>query len=305
MPRPKRDDFPGARHHVMSRGARHETVFRDARHYELFLEILAHLPIRFAVAVHGYSLMPNHFHLMLESGDARLSSAMAYLLSRYTVESNKLQAWDGPVFRGRFHSRPVYTDEHWTHLLAYLHLNPVRARLEMRLGQYRWTSHRFYNGQEPPPFLTTQELAQMLEPLGGYEQYLKEVRGRKSEPPDGFEGIVFEGRRSAEELSHKAPRTKKAKALPSKVVLERVAMAADCTVAELKKIRMGRIGNPGRIAAAHALVYDARLSHNETARLLEMSVTDVSRSLLKVRQARSEQAELGRILEQMEQWRGR
>jgi REP element-mobilizing transposase RayT len=305
MPRPKRDDFPGARHHVMSRGARKQCVFRDAQHCEIFLEALSHLPTRFAVTVHGYALMPNHFHLMLESGDGRLSRAMAYLLARYTVESNRLHGWDGPVFKGRFHSRPVYADEHWMHLLAYLHLNPIRARLEMRLGQYRWTSHQFYSVQKPPNWLTTGQLHEMLEPFGGYSEYVKEARSKKFEPPDGFDGIVFEARRTFEEHTPGRSMTEqKATPIPANIVLERVARAAGCQASELKLVRTGRAGNPGRIVAAHALVYTARLNHRETATLLDMSVTDVSRCLLKVRQVRPAQTELLRILEQWEEWKG-
>ncbi|HUT78334.1 MAG TPA: transposase, partial [Polyangia bacterium] len=111
----------------MSRGARRAPIFRDDIHCGLFLDLLSGLPERFGVDVHGYALMPNHFHLMLESGRGRISNAMAWLLSRYTVQVNRLHRWDGPLLRGRFHNRMVWHEQHWLHLLAYLHLNPVRA----------------------------------------------------------------------------------------------------------------------------------------------------------------------------------
>jgi putative transposase len=288
----------------MSRGARREVVFRDTRHCELFLGILADLPERFAVNIHGYALMPNHFHLMLESEQGLLSRAMAYLLARYTVESNRLHDWDGPVFRGRFHSRPVYTDQHWTHLLTYMHLNPVRDRLEMRSGQYRWTSHRFYAGGEPPPvWLTTAELLEMLEPLGGYASYLKEVRARRAEAPDGFNAVVFGRRRGDGEGAPKPRRKKKPLVAPVEMVLRRVASVAGCSLEELRQVQRGRIGNPARTAAAHALVCDSKLSHGEVAKILCMSPTDVSRALLKVRNRTLEQERLSRILEELEEFR--
>jgi REP element-mobilizing transposase RayT len=288
----------------MSRGARRQPVFRDSGHCELFIGLLADLPRRFAVRIHGYALMPNHFHLMLESNEGRLSRAMAYLLARYTVESNRRHDWDGPVFRGRFHSRPVYEDQHWLHLLAYVHLNPVRSRLEMRLGQYRWTSHRFYAGTEtPPPWLTTAELLELLEPFGGYADYLKGARARREEAPEGFDAVLFAGRRKADVPTPVPKRRRSAVPVPAEVVFRRVAAAAGCPVARLKEVARGRLGNPARTAAAHALVHDARLSHREIAELLNMSPTDVSRALLKVRNRTPGQEQLCRIVAELEERR--
>jgi REP element-mobilizing transposase RayT len=301
MPRPPRDDFSGARHHVMSRGARRQPVFRDPRHGELFLALLADLPRRFAMRIHGFALMPNHFHLMLESDEGRLSRAMAYLLARYTVESNRLHDWDGPVFRGRFHSRPVYEDQHWMHLLAYVHLNPIRSRLEMRLGQYRWTSHRFYAGTEAQPaWLTTAELLGMLDPFGGYAAYLQGVRARRAEEPEGFDAVVFAGRRGTDAATPVPKRRRLSTPVPAEAVLRRVAALAECPVAQLREVTRGRNGNPARTAAAYALVHDSRLSHREIAALLDMSPTDISRALLKVRNRTPGQEQLCRIVAELE-----
>ena len=88
------------------------------------------------------------------------------------------------------------------------------------------------------------------------------------------------------------------------VVLRRVALAAGCSVAELSEVRRGRVGNPARTAAAHALVHGAKLAHGQVARLLRMSPTDVSRALLKVRNRSPEQERLCRILAALEEMGG-
>jgi REP element-mobilizing transposase RayT len=290
----------------MSRGARREVVFRDARHCSLFLDILAELPSRFAVKVHGYALMPNHFHLMLESEQGKLSAALSFLLSRFTVAANKLSAWDGPVFRGRFHSRLVLTDEHWTHLLAYVHLNPVKARLVVRPRQFRWTSHRFYALEEPAPkWLTTTSMLELFESLGGYEAYVQAARTKGAEIPDGFESVVFESKRAPFAVpARPKKKPKRPEALSPKAVLRRVADAAGCSLEEIMEVRLGRAGNPARIAAAHALIIDAKLSHREVAQMLAMTPVDVSRCLTKVRNCRPEQPRLAEILATLERWRG-
>jgi hypothetical protein len=88
-------------------------------------------------------------------------------------------------------------------------------------------------------------------------------------------------------------------------VLRRVALVAGCTIDELKMVQRGRLGNPARTAAAHALVHDAKLPHGEIATLLRMSSTDVSRALLKVRNRNPGQERLSRILEELEAMRAK
>jgi len=270
----------------MGRGARKAPVFKDDRACDLFLASLAELPERFDVGVHGFAIMPNHYHLMLESRRGNLSKAMAFLLSRFTVGVNRLhERWDGPVFRGRFHNRVVYLDQHWTHLLCYLHLNPVRARLVVNPAQARWTSHAYYAGAEPPAWLTTAELEEMLAPLGGYAAYLREVRRHRGDAPDGFDAVAFRGGRSVSDESVKAAPAPR-RGVPPEEIVAAVARAAGVTVASLARSEFGPHGNPARLVTAHLLACRAGLTHREIARRLAMSEYDVSKALRKVRQRR-------------------
>jgi REP element-mobilizing transposase RayT len=282
----------------MVRGARRAPIFRNVKHNELFLALLSELPARFGVAIHGYALMPNHVHLMLESRRGCLSRAMSYLLSRYTVRVNAMHEWDGPLFKGRFHNRLVYRDEHWLHLLAYIHLNPVRARLVMKPAQATWTSHRFYAGSEaPPPWLETTELAEMFTPLGGYERYLAEVRSNRGEAPDGFDVVVFEaGRTMSDETERPPPRPRDSRLVRPSTLLAALCRRAGVSRASLRETRYGRIGNPARIAAAFLLVIRSGLKHREVGALLAMREVDVTKAITKVRAERDTESPLDRIV---------
>jgi putative transposase len=181
MPRPLRIDFPGANHHVMNRGAKRKNVFFDDDYCSLFCDFLAQIVERFDIRLHGFALMPNHYHLMVESVNGNLSQAMSYLNGKYTQAVNKERGIDGSLFRGRYHNRVVTDSSHWRYLLAYLHLNPVKARLVMRIDQWPWTSHRFYDGKYvSPDWLTTEKLFTEIGGTDGYRRYLKEIiQGRK------------------------------------------------------------------------------------------------------------------------------
>src|SRR5688572_1964032 len=107
MPRTPRIDFPGVRHHVMNRGARRAPIFVNDLTCGAFLDVLGELPERFGVVVHAYALMPNHFHLLLETPRGNLSRAMKHLEGVYSQRLNATYEWDGPLFRGRFRNEVV------------------------------------------------------------------------------------------------------------------------------------------------------------------------------------------------------
>ncbi len=60
----------------MNRGARRQLVFRAEQDCMLFLDLLGETVDRYQIKVHGYALMPNHFHLIVESVVGNLGDAM-------------------------------------------------------------------------------------------------------------------------------------------------------------------------------------------------------------------------------------
>ena len=149
MPRQMRVQYAGAIYHVMSRGDRRENVFLDDVDRQDFLKTLAETCQKTGFQVHAYCLMPNHFHLVVETPDANLVAGMAWLLSTYTIRLNQRHKLSGHVFGGRY--KALIVDGSGTGYLKtvcdYVHLNPVRAGLlkaEDRLAAYPWSSLVWY-----------------------------------------------------------------------------------------------------------------------------------------------------------------
>lgn len=190
MSRPPRIDFAGARHHVFNRGARKQPIYLGKAARESFLDLLAEFPERFHVRVHGYALMSNHYHLLLESVSGTLPVAMQQLNGQFSKTLNWRFGWDGPIWRGRYANRIVEDEVYWRHLLAYVHLNPERAGLCGELHDPLWTSHSAYVSADGPPWLTTDEQLGLVGGVSGYRQYLAEVRAGDRATPEGFDEVV-------------------------------------------------------------------------------------------------------------------
>jgi REP element-mobilizing transposase RayT len=66
MARPLRIEQAGGWYHVSSRGNERKSIYQNDRDRERFLELLAEMVWRFRIGLHGYVLMDNHDHLLLE-----------------------------------------------------------------------------------------------------------------------------------------------------------------------------------------------------------------------------------------------
>ena len=156
MARPQRLEFPGAIYHVTSRGSEQQTIFAGAEDREFFLDTLARVAARFNWLVHAYCLMDNHYHLVIETLDAKLSIGMRQLNGIYTQHFNLRHGLDGPVMQGRFKAILIERDTFLLEMCRYVVLNPLRTRTVRSPEKYPWSSYRATAGlAELPAFLAT------------------------------------------------------------------------------------------------------------------------------------------------------
>ena len=83
MPRLARLDSPGVLHHVIGRGIERRKIFYKDKDREDFVERLAELSEKGAWAVYAWSLMPNHYHLLIKTKNQPLADNMRKLLTGY------------------------------------------------------------------------------------------------------------------------------------------------------------------------------------------------------------------------------
>lgn len=141
MPRPARACPPGVILHVLTRGNARATVFHSPGEFDDFFDLLRDDRRRAQVAVLGWCLMPNHFHIVLRpSAEGAVSVYMQWLLTTHAHRYRALRRDSGHVWQGRFKSFPVESDRQFVTLLRYVERNPVRAGLVERAETWPWSS---------------------------------------------------------------------------------------------------------------------------------------------------------------------
>jgi REP-associated tyrosine transposase len=134
---------------VTARGNRRQDIFLADGDRHFFLRLLDRVARKTAWRVYGYSLLVNHYHLLVETSPPALSAGMHQLNGIYAQCFNAVHDLDGHLFQGRFYAGSVEADGHLLELVRYIALNPVRAGLCRAPSEWAWSSYPSLLGLRP------------------------------------------------------------------------------------------------------------------------------------------------------------
>lgn len=156
MGRRTRFDFGTGFVHAYTRGNNRGPVFVDDFDYVAWLRLFEQIASVCEWRCHAYCLMPNHYHLLLETTQERLSLGMRELNRRFAQRMNKRYERTGHLFEAPYRIELVEEESHLLEVCRYIPLNPLRARLCPDVASWPWSSYRATAGiDHAPPYLVT------------------------------------------------------------------------------------------------------------------------------------------------------
>lgn len=195
MAKPRNFEIDGI-YHIVSRGYDKRDIFLDESYYKRFAESLLlfntseKITVREArkreagaedneiepdplTEVLAYTLMPNHFHLVLreirEGGISKFMQKLGTGYTRYFNERNNRTGLGG-LFQSRYQSVRIKTDDQLLNVFVYVLTNPVELwekdwkkkmrvrdgeKALARLARYPWSSYHSYFGDPAFPGVTS------------------------------------------------------------------------------------------------------------------------------------------------------
>lgn len=192
---------PGNFYHVYNHANGREDIFIEERNYFFFLQLITKHVTPIA-KLFAYSLMPNHFHLLvqLRTEEAlalqfeqqlkikqalsqqsvpaiqqyefltkKANKAFSNLLNSYTQSFNKVYNRKGSLFMQNTKQQEVSDDNSLCKVVHYLHANPVHHRFVKRLDSWPHTSYKIFLSTLP----TKLERDYVLNVFGGLDQFIK------------------------------------------------------------------------------------------------------------------------------------
>jgi len=79
MPRKSRIDATGAIHHIIVRGIERRKIFLDDTDRNNFLDRIGRIITETKTGCYAWALIPNHFHLLLRTGQVSIATIMRRL----------------------------------------------------------------------------------------------------------------------------------------------------------------------------------------------------------------------------------
>lgn len=153
MSRPWRIRYAGAKYHVTVRGNGKQVIFHNADYYSRFLDQLADALKKDGVILYAYALMPNHYHLFIETPYGNIQRFMQRLNTAYSMYHRYKRNKPGHCFQGRYGAKLVNGDDYIIRLTRYIHLNTVKVakcknmsqeEKQKYLNNYKWSSYCGY-----------------------------------------------------------------------------------------------------------------------------------------------------------------
>src|SRR5690242_20793929 len=174
MPRQKRSVVPGEPHHITQRGNSRQIVFHDEEDRIRYLSILGDEFDRNEIKCLAIALMPNHIHQVLIPPSAEnLAMALGETHCTYARAFNRKYGKSGHLWQNRFYSCAM-DPAHTYQAIRYVELNPVRAGLAVRPGDYTWSSAKIHLGLAVSlPGIRLSTVKDVLDP-GSWNSFLEE-----------------------------------------------------------------------------------------------------------------------------------
>lgn len=200
-------------YHIYNRGVEKRTIFLNRKDYTRFTDNLFVFndlapalnlgytlekqaidytrPREIQVEILAFSLLPNHFHLLLrQKVDGGITKFMRKLGTGYTNYFNKKYSRVGPLFQGIFKSVLIKKQTHLMYIPHYIHLNPLDLIIpEWRnknlkdkekalnfLDSYRWSSYLDYIGKSNFPNIINKDSAKDIYRSGTSIDYKAEIK---------------------------------------------------------------------------------------------------------------------------------
>lgn len=161
MPRQARIDGAGTLHHIICRGIERKEIFTDDIDRDDFVSRLETILVQTSTRCFAWALIPNHFHLLLQTGKVPISTVMRRLLTGYATRFNRRHGRHGHLFQNRYKSILCQEETYLLELVRYIHLNPLRAGIVSSLQElrdYRYCGHSRIFSQSDDSWLAADQI---------------------------------------------------------------------------------------------------------------------------------------------------
>lgn len=148
----------GGLYHLFNRSVTTSPLFQDPPDYFRFMALLQNYSEETGIAPLVWCLMPNHYHILALqlSENNHAGQLPQYISNAYVKYYNRKYVRAGHLFSRAYGARPVSTATYLYRVACYIHLNPVKAGLVERPGDWLFSNYLDFIAGKTAPYASLQ-----------------------------------------------------------------------------------------------------------------------------------------------------
>ena len=127
-------------------------LLQSERSAKLFIDVLYHYRSHGKYLLHGFVVMPDHFHVLITVGsEISIERAVQLIKGGFAFRAGKEFGFRAPVWQRGFSEVRIFECEHFRRIEEYIAQNPVKRRLVPNASEYPYSSGRCTLQLDDPP----------------------------------------------------------------------------------------------------------------------------------------------------------
>lgn len=209
MSRIRKENINTSFFHIMVQGNNKEYIFNCTEDIEKYIKIMKDTKEEINTVILAYCIMSNHAHILIhEENIENLIRYMHKVNLLYAKYYNRRYNRVGYVFRDRYKTQPIYSENHLLSCVRYIHNNPVKAHICEKANQYKYSSYDrnlfFTNTEIEKNIRKNMNLKEdsSLEPMQQFI-FMENEQNKEEQCKELLQDILIEKNITKEELSQK------------------------------------------------------------------------------------------------------
>lgn len=153
-------------YHITMRGFNKQKIFRSKEDFRFFTNTLQQAHTIYSFTIIAYSLMNNHYHLLIRSPRVPLSEVLIFINKRYADHFKEKYKFNGQLYETKYYTNMISEPIELLRVSKLIHQNHFYNQKAIlgKLENYPYSSYPFYvNAQKVrPSFLNTYLLPSLL-----------------------------------------------------------------------------------------------------------------------------------------------
>jgi putative transposase len=179
--RVKAVDFAsGQYYHIYNHAVPEQSLFRDENDYLACLKLFKRYYNAIDYSILAYCLMPNHYHILIyQKTETPISASFRKLWYCYTCYYNQKYKRRGTLFASKLQHIPIIKQSYLLRLCAYIHLNPLKARLIEHIEDWKWSNYPEWIGVRNGILIDREQIKLFFKTVDEYKECITTLMPEK------------------------------------------------------------------------------------------------------------------------------